>query len=118
MIPPGIPDFMTRRRFVDGGTVSLMGRAWSGAGSIERVEVSTDGGMSWEEATLGERVSPYAWTPWTFGWEAVEPGEYLLSPRATDVEGNTQPLEQPWNLHGFANNMVQRVPVEVRAARS
>ena len=115
MIPPGIPDFMTRRRFVDAGRVSLMGRAWSGAGPIERVEVSTDGGVSWEEATLGEPASPYAWTPWTFAWEAVEPGEYLLSPRATDVEGNTQPLEQPWNLHGFANNMVQRVPVEVRA---
>jgi DMSO/TMAO reductase YedYZ molybdopterin-dependent catalytic subunit len=115
MIPPGIPDFMTRRRFVDAGRVGLRGRAWSGAGPIERVEVSTDGGASWADTALGEPASPYAWTPWTFAWEAVEPGKYLLSPRATDVEGNTQPLEQPWNLHGFANNMVQRVPVEVRA---
>jgi sulfane dehydrogenase subunit SoxC len=114
MIPPGIPDFMTRKRFVDAGTVPLMGRAWSGAGPIERVEVSTDGGASWADAALGDPASRYAWTPWTFAWDAAEPGVYELSPRATDAEGNTQPLGQPWNLHGFANNMVQRVPVEVR----
>jgi DMSO/TMAO reductase YedYZ molybdopterin-dependent catalytic subunit len=117
MIPPGIPDFMTRRRFVEAGTVELSGRAWSGAGPIERVEVSTDGGASWAEAALGNPASPYAWTPWSLTWSANAPGTYELSPRATDAEGNTQPLEQPWNLHGFANNMVQRVPVEVRAAR-
>jgi sulfane dehydrogenase subunit SoxC len=114
MIPPGIPDFMTRKRFVEVGTVELSGRAWSGLGAIERVEVSTDGGASWAGATLGEPASPHAWTSWTFVWDAAEPGAYELSPRATDAEGNTQPLEQPWNLHGFANNMVQRVAVEVR----
>jgi sulfane dehydrogenase subunit SoxC len=118
MIPPGIPDFMTRRRFVQAGAVELAGRAWSGLGRIERVEVSADGGASWADATLGEPASPYAWTPWTFRWNAAQPGEYELSPRATDASGNTQPLEQPWNLHGFANNMVQRVPVEVRAEAS
>jgi DMSO/TMAO reductase YedYZ molybdopterin-dependent catalytic subunit len=114
VIPPGIPDFMTRKRFVDAGTVALAGRAWSGTGRIERVEVSSDGGSTWSDATVGEPVSRWAWTPWSFTWHA-EPGAYELSPRATDAAGNTQPLEQPWNLHGFANNTVQRVPVEVRA---
>ncbi len=115
MIPPGFPDFMTRKRFVDVGSIELSGRAWSGLGSIERVEVSTDGGATWAGATLGEPVSAYAWTPWTFVWDTSEPGEFELCPRATDAAGNTQPTEQPWNLHGFANNLVQRVPVEVRA---
>lgn len=114
MIPPGIPDFMTRRRFVEAGPVELAGRAWSGLGPIVRVEVSTDGDASWADATLGEPSSPFAWTPWTFAWDASTPGAFELCPRATDAEGNTQPLEQPWNLHGFANNMVQRVQVEVR----
>ena len=44
MVPPGVPDFMTRERRVEPGSVSLTGRAWSGHGAIERVEVSTDGG--------------------------------------------------------------------------
>lgn len=42
--PPGIPDFLTRRRFVAPGTVELAGRAWSGTAAIARVEVSSDGG--------------------------------------------------------------------------
>jgi DMSO/TMAO reductase YedYZ molybdopterin-dependent catalytic subunit len=114
LVPPGFPDFLTRRRFVDVGRHVLRGRAWSGWGAIERVEVSSDGGRTWTDAEVGESASPYAWVPWTFAWDAAEPGTFELSCRATDAAGNTQPLEQPWNLHGFSNNMVQRVPVEVR----
>jgi sulfane dehydrogenase subunit SoxC len=114
MIPPGIPDFLTRKRFVDIGSIELVGRAWSGVGRIERVEVSTDGGASWDLAVIGGAASAYAWVPWTFTWHAEAPGDFELRCRATDAEGNTQPLDQPWNLHGFSNNMVQRLPVEVR----
>jgi DMSO/TMAO reductase YedYZ molybdopterin-dependent catalytic subunit len=52
MVPPGIPDFMTRERIVERGQVSLEGRAWSGRGAIARVEVSTDGGRTWADAVL------------------------------------------------------------------
>ena len=48
MIPPGIPDFFTRRRFVDAGPVRLLGRAWSGAARVVRVEVGIDG--AWVDA--------------------------------------------------------------------
>ncbi|MGA9159903.1 MAG: sulfite oxidase [Actinomycetota bacterium] len=113
--PPGFPDFLTRTRFVDVGRHVLQGRAWSGWGPIERVEVSTDGGATWADAALGEPASLFAWTPWSFEWDAGALGLFELCPRATDAAGNTQPLEQPWNLHGFANTMVQRVPVEVRS---
>ena len=43
-----------------------------------------------------------------------EPGDYELCCRATDSAGNAQPLEAPWNLGGYANNEVHRVPVVVR----
>jgi sulfane dehydrogenase subunit SoxC len=114
MIPPGIPDFLTRRRFVEVGRHLLRGRAWSGWAPIERVEVSTDGGATWADAALDDALSRFTWAPFTFEWEASEAGEFELSCRATDAAGNTQPLEQPWNYHGFANNTVQRIPVEVR----
>src|SRR5215204_3297079 len=42
-VPPGIPDFLTRERFVEAGRCVLQGRAWSGWAPIERVEVSVDG---------------------------------------------------------------------------
>jgi sulfane dehydrogenase subunit SoxC len=78
LIPPGFPDFMSRRRFVESGVVKIEGRAWS-------------------------------------GWPA-EPGSYLLSARATDMSGRTQPLGQRWSRGGFANNTIQRVPVMVTNA--
>jgi sulfane dehydrogenase subunit SoxC len=113
MVPPGVPEFMSRRRFVHPGSILLEGRAWSGWDRIARVEVSTDGGTSWMDAKLGDAPSPWSWTGWTFEWDAA-PGETELSCRATDAAGNTQPLDAPWNPKGYANNEVQRVPVTVR----
>ena len=114
MAPPGWPDFMTRERFVHAGPVTLTGRAWSGRAPVTRVDVSTDGGASWTEATLGpaDPAHPFGWRPWSFVWTA-EPGHRELLARATDQSGDAQPLEQQWNRQGMANNLVQRVPVTV-----
>lgn len=114
MRPPGIPEFATRRRHVRAEPQTLEGRAWSGAGAIEAVEVSTDGGATWRAAELDPPVGPYAWRRWTFAWTPEAPGECELCCRATDSAGNRQPLAPPWNLGGYANNAVQRVPVTVR----
>src|SRR5215218_9075233 len=112
MIPPGVPDFMTRVRQLEPGPVTLRGRAWSGHAPIERVEVSTDGGAAFNAAVLDPPLGPNAWRGWSFDWDA-EPGEHVLSSRASDSAGNTQPLEPPWNLKGFANNAVQLIAVLV-----
>ncbi|WP_432752279.1 sulfite oxidase [Streptomyces sp. JL2001] len=111
MIPPGFPDFMSRTRVVRPGPVRLAGRAWSGRGPVTRVEVSVDGGAFWTEAELvRETAHPWAWSGWHATWEAT-PGLRHLTVRATDAEGNTQPLTEPWNRGGFGNNLVQRVEV-------
>jgi sulfane dehydrogenase subunit SoxC len=112
MVPPGVPDFMTRTRHVEPGPTTLTGRAWTGHGSIDRVEVSTDGGATFDAAVLDPALGPNAWRGWSFEWNAI-PGEYLLSSRATDSTGNTQPLDPPWNLKGYANNAVERITVQV-----
>jgi sulfane dehydrogenase subunit SoxC len=112
MVPPGIPDFLTRSRRLEAGPCLLEGRAWSGRGPVERVEVSVDGGSTWGDAALGEPVSDFAWRGWTYEWKA-EPGEHELSCRATDTAGNTQPAQAEWNFDGFCNNAVQRVSVVV-----
>jgi DMSO/TMAO reductase YedYZ molybdopterin-dependent catalytic subunit len=112
MIPPGVPDFLTRVRLVEAGPVGLHGRAWAGRRSVARVEVSADAGGSWAEAQLAESVSPYAWRGWSHTWQAT-PGRHTLCVRATDDVGDAQPVDQPWNFQGMANNMVQRVDVVV-----
>ena len=113
MVAPGIPEFLSRARVVPAGTCVLEGRAWSGEGEVTSVEVSADGGETWEEAELDTAsLGPSAWRRWTFEWQSV-PGEYELCCRAHDAAGNTQPLEPPWNLGGYANNAVQRIAVTV-----
>jgi sulfane dehydrogenase subunit SoxC len=109
-VPPGLPDFMTRVRHVEPGSVRLQGKAWSGQGGIERVELSTDGGISFDAAVLDPPLGTHAWRGWSYDWDATA-GEHILSSRATDAAGNTQPLEVPWNLKGYANNAVERIAV-------
>jgi DMSO/TMAO reductase YedYZ molybdopterin-dependent catalytic subunit len=111
MIPLGFPDFPERRRYVDRSSVTIQGRAWSGAAPIVRVEVGIDG--DWFEAKLTEPVGEWAWRGWSYEWEAV-PGDHVLSCRASDAAGDAQPLEPPWNFQGMGNNLVQEVYVTVR----
>jgi sulfane dehydrogenase subunit SoxC len=115
MIPPGAPDFLTRRRLLPQGQHELSGRAWSGWAPIVQVDVSIDGGATWHDAKLSaDPSSTYAWWSWTWTWDASAPGDYELWCRARDASGRTQPVELPWNLDGYLNNSVQRVPVTVR----
>jgi DMSO/TMAO reductase YedYZ molybdopterin-dependent catalytic subunit len=114
MIPPGIPDAGTRARTVVGACV-LAGRAWSGWGAIDGVEVSIDGGESWAPATLDQRQSDghTFWCRWEYRWQRPRPGEHTLMARARDSAGNIQPLAAEWNLDGYLNNGVQRINVTV-----
>jgi DMSO/TMAO reductase YedYZ molybdopterin-dependent catalytic subunit len=116
MVPPGVPDFMSRTRFLVPCIVVVEGRAWSGRAPVTRVEFSHDGGASWADAELGDPVSPHAWRSWSFRWDARRPGDYELCVRASDGGGNVQPVTQDWNLEGVMNNAVQRVRVNVGAS--
>jgi len=91
----------------------VRGLAWSGQGSIARVDVSVDGGRTWREATLGPQPSAAAWCEWQMGW-APSAGTYDLIARATDASGEQQPLANRANPLGYMNNAAQPVRVDVR----
>jgi len=110
MVPPGRPDFPTRERTLTAGRCTIEGRAWSGQAPVESVELGVDG--AWTEAELGPPGDRWAWRGWRAEWDAT-PGEHVLSCRARDQAGNTQPDEAEWNVGGYANNGVQRVPIRV-----
>ena len=112
MIPPGIPEFMSRERTVDAGRVEVSGRAWSGRAPVEGVEFRVDDG-AWQAAQLDEELGRWAWRGWRVAWEATA-GTHVLSCRARDTSGQVQPDDAEWNVGGYANNGVQRVPVTVR----
>ena len=64
------------------------------------MEVSLNGGQTWQMARLREPNFPFAWVRWDVDWNPT-PGEYSLQARATDNLGNTQPLTVPWNDKGL-----------------
>jgi len=116
MVPPGIPDWYTRRRMVDRGPVTIRGRAWSGNGvPVTKVELAIN--SVWHAANVApqpaEASGRFAWQGWACDWQA-EPGEYELICRATDANGDTQPTDPRWDRAGFGNNVVQRILVTVR----
>jgi DMSO/TMAO reductase YedYZ molybdopterin-dependent catalytic subunit len=88
---------------VPAGPVRVVGVAY-GNEPVERVEVSTDGGQSWNEAEFyGADLGRYAWRRFTYVFEA-EPGSYTIASRATDAAGNTQPEQRDENEAGYQHN--------------
>jgi sulfite oxidase len=97
------------------GKHAVLGVAWSGAATIARVEVSTDGGRTFRDARLDGPSAPGAWRVWSSELVADEPGEVTLVVRATDSSGATQPERTHWNPSGYLWNSVERVRVTVTA---
>lgn len=89
------------------------GMAWSGFAHIARVEVSDDGGETWSDADLVGPRYRYSWQQWNFTWSPKSKGHYTLVARATDEDGNVQPLKTRWNSLGYIINGVRPVCVEV-----
>jgi sulfane dehydrogenase subunit SoxC len=75
------------------GLYELTGLAWSGSGRIERVEITTDGGKSWENAQLQEPRLPIAFTRFRLTWR-FDGRETVIASRATDETGYIQPSRE------------------------
>jgi DMSO/TMAO reductase YedYZ molybdopterin-dependent catalytic subunit len=95
------------------GRIALSGMGWGGENRIVRVEVSTDGGAGWTDATLGVEDHPFAWRTWRYEWTPGAPGHYIVCCRATDSAGRRQPIEPPWNPSGYLWNGIERLGVLV-----
>ena len=85
------------------GRYEISGLAWSGAGRIRQVEVSTDGGASWSAATLLGEERPRAFVRFRLPWEWNGKPAVLQS-RATDEKGRVQPARKDWLAQYSAAN--------------
>jgi sulfane dehydrogenase subunit SoxC len=72
------------------GYYCVTGLAWSGRGTVSKVEVSTDGGQNWRAARVEGPTLPKALTRFNFDW-VWNGEEALLQSRVTDSTGYTQP---------------------------
>jgi DMSO/TMAO reductase YedYZ molybdopterin-dependent catalytic subunit len=94
------------------GKVAVRGAAWAGEADIVKVEVSTDGGTSWNPAALGHDQAHYAWRLWTYDFK-TKGGDYTILSRATDSLGRTQPSTPVWNPSGYLYNAADQVKIHV-----
>ena len=93
------------------GFYEISGLAWSGVGRIVKVEVSTNGGLNWQEAKLDGQAHSKAAVCFRYPWNWTE-SPAILQSRATDEEGNIQPSRASWTAiyspaNRFHNNMIQ-----------
>jgi sulfite dehydrogenase len=95
-----------------GNSYQLQGVANDGGSGIRKVEVSTDGGATWSEATLGKDLGKYSWRLWQADWKPAARGSYRLMTRATGGDGATQPVSQ-WNRSGYQRDVVEHLDVLV-----
>jgi len=95
------------------GDVEVTGVAFNdGEAPITSVQVSTDGGMSWQEAAIQSPESPWAWYHWSAKGKLSSGANTLMS-RATDALGRTQPMDglARWNPRGYEWNGVEHLTV-------
>ncbi len=95
-------------------SVRIYGAAWAGDNEIVRVEVSTDGGSTWNEATLVSESKPNAWRLWEFSWKTPAPGKQTLVARATDSLGQTQPMRRDPDRGTYMINHLLPITVQIR----
>ena len=96
------------------GSVTILGAAYAGESDVERVEVSTDHGKTWNKATFIGPHEPFAWRQWQYVWSVKGEGEYTILSRATDTAGNQQPMNADWNVLGYGNNGVREHAVAIK----
>jgi hypothetical protein len=86
--------------------------AYSGLGTVSKVEVSVDNGKSYQAAQLLEPIQRWAWVRWQYVWEKPPSGQSTLKSRATDSAGNVQPETVAWNRYGYGYNAIQSRTVQ------
>jgi hypothetical protein len=106
-----VREMEVRAVIINAGPASARGYAWTGRGSIVRVELSKDGGRGFFDAALLGSAGPYGWTEWAAEWPRRGTEDQVLIARATDSEGRVQPLQQRWNALGYANNQARPLTV-------
>lgn len=96
-----------------GRPITVQGIAWDAGRGIQKVDISTDGGQSWQPAALGKDYGKYSWRQWKYQFRPAQRGQYGILAKATNRKGETQESELIWNPAGYHNNVPQRINVQI-----
>lgn len=94
-----------------GVQTEIQGVAFDGGFGITKVELSSDNGKTWSLAQLDPDLGKYSWRRWRFNYAPEAKGDHTLLVKATNLEGETQPLKQ-WNRSGYMRNEIETLPLK------
>jgi DMSO/TMAO reductase YedYZ molybdopterin-dependent catalytic subunit len=98
------------------GVVQVHGVAFTGGSPVRAVEVSVDGGKTWQAAQFfGPHMGNHAWRQFV-AQVNLQPGSYLVTSRAIAVDGTVQPESRVENERGYGNNAWRDHAVAVTVA--
>jgi DMSO/TMAO reductase YedYZ molybdopterin-dependent catalytic subunit len=96
-----------------GAAMPVRGIAFGGDSGVSQVELSADGGQSWQKTALGRDEGTYGFRQWSTQITAPQSGPLTLQVRCTNTKGEVQPAEPNWNGGGFMRNVIERVQLTV-----
>ncbi|OUR90780.1 molybdopterin containing oxidoreductase [Flavobacteriales bacterium 34_180_T64] len=98
-----------------GTSLNIRGHAWAGELEVIKMEYSIDFGSTWKTDTIEKPSNRLAWQHFSTTIDFPKPGYYEVWARATDSNGNAQPMIVPgWNPKGYLNNASHRIAVKVK----
>ncbi len=106
--------FAARRRSGEAGTARVTGVAWTGTGTVSKIEVSSDEGKTWQEGRFTTEARPGTWRMWEADAPLAAAGDQRVRARATDTDGHTQPDQAAPNGPGYGNNSIHEVRFHAR----
>jgi len=95
-------------------TVKLRGIAFDDGSGIKTVDVSIDGGQTWRAATLSkEDLGRFSFREWQLPISFKNKGSAVLMVRASNRQGEIQPLKADWNPSGYRRHVIECTPITI-----
>jgi len=101
------------QRLATGQAVNVERIAWDAGYGIRLVEVSTDDGKTWHQASLGRDDGRFAFCPWSYRFTPPGAGTYRITAKATNRVGQSQVDTLIFNPAGYHNNVIRPTTITV-----
>ncbi|GLS42977.1 oxidase [Methylobacterium brachythecii] len=89
----------------------VRGIAFGGDKGVAAVDLSLDGGRTWQPTVLGRDEGTYSFRQWQTTVALPTRGTHALTVRCTNTDKVMQPMQRVWNPGGYLQNQVETVEV-------
>jgi DMSO/TMAO reductase YedYZ molybdopterin-dependent catalytic subunit len=96
-----------------GRPIELKGIAFDGGAGIKTVDLSLDGGRSWQGTTLGPSLGRFSFRAWHASVRFTNKGPAVLKVRASNLRGEVQPETAEWNPAGYRRHVIESTSVTI-----